>query len=353
MATIDFVNDASTDDAPAGFFADESAIQIWATNHIANDITFTIDVGYGECEGSPLGAFDLGESNVSTFYQYSYEDTVRPALVANLDAQGYTSAAADLPATITNDTMNLTESQAMALGLSGSFTTPDGYIGITDISGLMYWGQGKASGSTYSAMGTFKHEITEDMGRVMDNNSPADLFRFASDGVLMGQSTYGGYLSVDGGETVDAASSGGAYFDTNHNTDLGDWASGTDIFSGSIDPDLGEAMSPQDFDYMKLTGYDFTGQNDGDVVKADNALHAALSAKPTLLLDDTASNSGFIHRVNVDVHDWHQDVALKFDGAAARYDHLVGSDPTPPIGASSTFMFAPPHLDDLALGTHH
>ncbi|MGN6750863.1 MAG: hypothetical protein ACTHJS_19990, partial [Xanthobacteraceae bacterium] len=94
---INIVYDSSVANAPAGFTADVQAVVNYFESHFSNPITITIDVGYGEVDGSSLGSGALGES-VTYFDPVSYAQ-LQSALVANLIANGNSAAAATLPAT--------------------------------------------------------------------------------------------------------------------------------------------------------------------------------------------------------------------------------------------------------------
>ena len=83
---INVVFDASCANAPPGFEAGVEAVVSYFESHFSNPITITIDVGYGEVDGQPLGFGALAESaTVLTSVSYS---ALEAALVANADAIG-------------------------------------------------------------------------------------------------------------------------------------------------------------------------------------------------------------------------------------------------------------------------
>ena len=81
---INVVFDASCANAPPGFEAGVEAVVSYFESHFSDPITITIDVGYGEVDGQPLGFGALAESGtVLTSVSYS---ALEAALVANADA---------------------------------------------------------------------------------------------------------------------------------------------------------------------------------------------------------------------------------------------------------------------------
>jgi hypothetical protein len=119
--TIDLVFDSSVANAPAGFKPTADAVAAYLESQFATPITITIDVGYGEVDGTRLGSGDLGESE-STGIDVSYQE-VRSALLARTATADEIAAAASLPV---NDPASgldpygyyVTYAEAEALGLS-------------------------------------------------------------------------------------------------------------------------------------------------------------------------------------------------------------------------------------------
>jgi hypothetical protein len=114
---INVVFDANCANAPPGFEAGVEAVVTYFESHFSNSITITIDVGYGEVDGQPLGIGALAESaTVLTSVSYS---ALEAALVENANAIDDPAAAANLPTTSpVNGTWWVSTAEAQALGLS-------------------------------------------------------------------------------------------------------------------------------------------------------------------------------------------------------------------------------------------
>src|SRR5262249_5936271 len=142
-------------------------------SHFSNPVTITVDVGYGEVDGSSLGAGALGES-VTYFDPVSYAQ-LQSALAANLNASGNSAAAATLPATSPlNGQWWLSTAEAEALGITGTSNNPDGYVGFTSAANIFAYNDsnGVPSGQ-YDFMAVVAHEISEVMGRQMFDGTNA------------------------------------------------------------------------------------------------------------------------------------------------------------------------------------
>lgn len=251
---FDLVWDSSVAKAPSGF---ETAI-IGAAQHIAslfsNRMIVSVDVGYGEIDGSALGAGALGESE-SYGYLLNY-GTVTSAL----GAQGYAFAASNEP---TSGQFFTTSAETKAFGLINPLSTsPDGFVGFSK-SYPMYCGtSGTPSASQFDLYGIAEHELTEVMGRIGVENTykfngkatytPFDLFNYSQPGVLS-LSAKGGYFSTDNGVTNrgafnNAAANGG---------DIADWSSivANDAFDAFTSPGSVPAMTSNDALAVAALGY--------------------------------------------------------------------------------------------------
>jgi hypothetical protein len=223
---INIVWDASVANAPAGFKAGVEAVVSYFESHFSNPITITIDVGYGEVDGQPLGVGALAESaTVLTSVSYS---ALEAALVNNANAIGDTAAAANTPTTSpVSGNWWLSTAEALALGLSNVGGGPDGYIGFSSSVSFCYNDSNGVPLGQYDFFGVVAHEISEVMGRqMMDGEKfaggtsyePLDLFHYSAAGVHDFSGTTAGYFSPDGGTT------NLGNFNTNPSGDFGDWA---------------------------------------------------------------------------------------------------------------------------------
>lgn len=270
--------DSSVGNAPSGFQGGvESAVKYFL-NTFASPITISINVGWGEVNGSRLFLGTLGESETN-INQYSYSQIYNAmsaeATTGTTDQQ---SAVANLPnpstspnGPIANANYWVSNANAKALNLPGTATTtPDGWVGFGKVS--WYFGSGTQSSGQYDFISVAEHEISEVMGRiallgssvntgtsiVTNSYENLDLFRYSSAGTL---STTGGpsaYLSFDGGNTALN------YFNTTAGGDWGDWQSSGinsagndayDAFSSSGTPYQVSAMDGRE---LNVLGYTLT-----------------------------------------------------------------------------------------------
>jgi len=259
--TIDLVFDSSVANAPAGFKPTADAVAAYLESQFATPITITIDVGYGEVDGTRLGSGDLGESE-STGIDVSYQE-VRSALLARTATADEIAAAASLPV---NDPASgldpygyyVTYAEAEALGLSDGpgMGQAVGAIGLSSQFAFTYGTTNGAASGTYDAFGTMEHEITEVMGRIEDlgedgNDTPLDLFRYTSPGVRDLRPGPGSF-SINGTDLLaqfnNSAANGG---------DAGDWASSVrdDSFDDASEPGIANVVSPTDLRVMDVLGY--------------------------------------------------------------------------------------------------
>src|SRR5579871_4994150 len=93
--TIKVVYDPSVNGAPAGFKATVSAVVHFFETHLTAPVTIRIGVGYGEVNGSRLGAGNLGQSSYN-LYSYNYSD-ITAALTAHATTSADLVALASLP----------------------------------------------------------------------------------------------------------------------------------------------------------------------------------------------------------------------------------------------------------------
>lgn len=260
---INFVYDASVNSAPAAF---KTALQTAATildNAIANPITETIQVGWGENSGSTIPSNALATGGYLNSVLCSYAQ-IKNALTAAADTNGCAYMVADLPATdpTGNNWYSVAQAQAAALGLSNP--NAGAIAGTIGFSSTVNWSynQSNIGSSQYDLVGAAIHEITHALGRFSGWNiptigvvTPFDLYDYAASGVLqMKKGAAGGYFSVDGGVTNLNS------FDADPNGDSSDWALTVhgDAFGGGYQ---GQAQTLNQTDLLALQalGYDVVG----------------------------------------------------------------------------------------------
>jgi hypothetical protein len=259
--TFNLTYDASTTNAPAGFFtAFQAAINFYETNY-DDPITINLHVGWGEIDGQSLSPGDLGQS--STFQQGSYSCAqIRAALANDVKSADDATSVANLPATdpTRGASFVMANAEAKALGLlAGNATGIDGYVGFDATASYTFDPANRAVAGKYDFFGLASHEITEIMGRYgLGQNgassgrySPIDVFRYLSPGVLDLVKTNGAYFSINGGVTVINT------FNGTGGGDLSDWL-GSTFDSYNVDLTLGRemAISAGDLTEMDVLGYD-------------------------------------------------------------------------------------------------
>ena len=276
--TINVDYDASVANAPAAFKTTVAAVVSFLESQFSTPITITIDVGYGEIDGSSLGS-DLGRSE-SIGANVSYQ-ALRSALLARTATANEVAAAASLPVSDPTDggSFYLADAEAEALGLSSGpgSSTPVGAIGISSTLPFTYGTTNGAASGTYDAFGVIEHEITEVMGRTEDLGggvgiyTPLDLFRYSSPGVR--DLTPGrGYFSINGTTLLAQFNNPNA-----NGGDAGDWASSVanDSFDAFSTPGVANPISSTDLAVMDAIGFTPAG-----VVTSNPATVQSVTASP-------------------------------------------------------------------------
>ncbi|MGZ5052510.1 MAG: NF038122 family metalloprotease [Methylobacter sp.] len=261
---INFVYDASVNSAPAAF---KTALQTAATildNAIANPITETIQVGWGENAGSTIPSNALATGGYMNPVICSYSQ-IKDALTAAANTNGCAYMVANLPATSdpnVNNWYSVAQAQAAAIGLSNpNAGAIAGSIGFNSSVSWAY-SQSSIGRYQYDLVGAAIHEITHALGRFSGWNiptngvvTPFDLYDYSAKGVLqMNKGAAGGYFSVDGGVT------NLSNFDADPNGDSSDWASTVhgDAFGGGYQGQA-QALNQSDLLALQALGYDIVG----------------------------------------------------------------------------------------------
>ncbi len=208
MATLNLVFDASVNAAPAGFTsALNTAAQI-VGSQIQDPINITIDVGYGEINGTPITGNTLAEGGFSPGVFLTYDQLVGDLQNYSNTSQDYQTFLANLPATdpSNGDQWFLSDAEAQALG-DPNFTPnglPDGYAGFSSLFSYSYDNSNIASG-TYDLVGIAEHELTHVLGRIASPGylTPYDLASYdPNTGLLnLNNGPADRYFSFDGGQT--------------------------------------------------------------------------------------------------------------------------------------------------------
>ena len=237
-----------------------------------NNVTINIDVGWGEYGGNKLGPGALGENSPSVVSDnYS---TVETALVDTANASGDAVQLAAFSTLPTSDPtggegVDLSSAQAKALGLSGSSSGIDGYVGFNSSATWSFTHGVAPAAGAYYFVGVAEHEITEEMGRFslpLSTSAAAytvmDLFRYTAPGVRdtapgIGPKGSTSYFSYDNGATKL-----GRWNNQNGNGDLGDWypsgpaPQGNNSFNDFSNSGVINALTTTDVSLMNVLGWD-------------------------------------------------------------------------------------------------
>ena len=269
-----------------------------------NNVTITIDVGYGEVGGSILPSNALGASMGANYVTPSYS-SVRNALIAQ-----NASGSSTLPTTSPfSGTVYIPSAEAKALGVMANNSSLDGYVGF---SNAVSWDYTTATptASQYYLIGTIEHEITEIMGRIsLIDNAPSfysvmDLFRYSAANVrdlTSGGSGSTAYFSINNGVT-----NLGTWNNNPNNGDLGDWygspypsAGRNDAVNDYSSPGVINAFSSSDITLMQALGWTTsTGQAAPSIASFSpdsGKVGDGITNATVLILTGTAPASSAVH----------------------------------------------------------
>jgi hypothetical protein len=272
---INVTYDANTlTNAPSEFYTAVNYVVALFDATFTNSASINIEVGYGDFpyDGSALTS-DLGESQQSNVASASYSQ-VTQALVSD-GASGASTLPSSSPI---KGTLELGSAQEKALGLIGSSSALDGWVGIASDSELEeLTGDGWSFSATatpaadqYYLVGVIEHEFSEVMGRTsyLDTRGEygiLDLYRYAGPGIRKTSTGDPAYFSIDSGDTnLDSFNDSSIAVG-----DLGDWApnagpsgvfqyAGADAFDNNSLPGQINGLSSTDLTVMEALGWDAT-----------------------------------------------------------------------------------------------
>ena len=247
--------DSSVASAPPGFVTDVEQVADFYARALQpiSSGPITIDVGYGEINGTHIGGSALGESETN-LQQVSYYQLTQAYLA--YDHVAGTDLSENFPTTQPTGKFYISDAEAQALHIITTTPTVDGYVGFSSKSNIFdYSTSGTVPSSQYDFVGTVAHEISEVLGRIfLGNNqiSAYDFFHYSSgtNGTPVHDfaANGGGYFSTNGGNT-DLAN-----FNTAHGGDGADWgAGGTSISGGSAFDSFNAFGTPGQFSPVTQT----------------------------------------------------------------------------------------------------
>jgi hypothetical protein len=336
---INITFDASAQSAPTGFMAGILAAAQYLESQFTDAVTLNIAVGYGEVNGSALGANALGSSQ--TFLTSVSYATLLNALKLDAKTATDTSVIASLPATSpVAGTFWATTGEAKALGLlPGTQASTDGFTGFSSSLAFDFNNADGVTAGTFDFNGVVLHEFSEVMGRMLltgatigtttNSYDTYDLLHYASPGLRDFLASTPGYFSVNGGTT----NLGG--FNTVAGGDAGDWGSamGNDSFNAFSASGVVNAVSSSD-----LTALDAIGWDRGTGTSGSQPTGVAISPA-TQALAGAQSTSGLTAGVALAT-------ATQIGGAAGdSYSYTLGG-----AGAASFALSTTGNVGTLAAG---
>ena len=342
---INITYDSSVASAPAGFkTAIDAAVQYFESQ-FTDAVTVNLNVGYGEVGGYNLDAGALGES-LTYLTSFSYAQ-VQQALVADATSADDATSVAHLPASSpVSGTIWTSTAEAKALGLLGSYSGVDGYVGFASGNLFDYDNSNGITGGQYDFYGVFAHELTEVMGRALlvggsigsspHGYYPLDFFHYSAPGTPDFTGTTAGYFSINGGSTnLDN-------FNTSPYGDFGDWASsaGHDSFLAFSYSGVVNAITPADLTAVDVIGWDRAVTGGG--APPPPPPPPPPSSAPDLTVSGLSFDSAHISLL-IQLHNTGTSAAaasttgvfLSADSTITTSDHLVGTAHAPTLAPGS------------------
>ena len=248
--------------APAAFFSDVNYVATLFDSTFTNNVTVNIEVGYGDFPADNSVVPALGESEQNGLQWGNYSQ-VKQALT-NEGAPGSSTLPASSPL---SGGLVLPSAEEKALGLGGSTTALDGWVGIASdttvaqqTGGSWSYSPTATPGSNqYYLVGVLEHEFSEVLGRssyldVRGEYGVMDLYRYKAPGVHQTGTGSPAYFSVNNGTTnLDN-------WNTQSSGDIGDWASsaGADAFLAFSPPGQINGLSSADLTLLGSLGWTTT-----------------------------------------------------------------------------------------------
>lgn len=280
---IDYVYDASVANAPAYFKTELNSAATLLDAAVSNNITVTIEVGWGEDAGSPIpaGTESTGgpqQAGIGMTYGQLWA-----AAVANNDQ----ALLADMPSTDpTNGGMfyiSAAQQQAWGLlpanGVVNGSQIIDGNIGFSSAIDWSTSVSDRGAVGTQDLVGDAEAEISHALGRIVGDQqaaagwyTPFDLLRFASPGVQQLAVGQPAYISLNDGTTSMGT--------LNTSGDPSDWASLTDAFgngwAGTGTTSM--SLSQNDENVMGALGFNMVPLTSQVSMATGETVHASLNS---------------------------------------------------------------------------
>src|SRR3954462_2954090 len=191
-------------DLPTGFVAAAQYAAGKLDSLVSGDFTNTVQVVFGDLNGSPLRPGALAESLAGTLTTLSYTDLVqqlRAHAGNDVDREMVAHLPDNVPGDLANHNFMETSTQLKALGLHDpNDTAIDGMIGFSNQYAYTFDPAHRAVEGAYDAIGLFEHELTQALGR-LPYDGAFQLLAFESPGHFAQPTSATSYFSTDGGVT--------------------------------------------------------------------------------------------------------------------------------------------------------
>lgn len=240
--------------APSGFFTAVQYAVAQVDALIADNVTVTINFGWGRIGGQafPTGAVALSLP-LGFLFPYSQVRGALDAAQTTLDDYKSVNSLPWSDPTFGRG-IHVTVAQALALQLPGAFQGDlGGSVGLD--AGLQFEFNQTAKAGAYDAIGALYHEISEVLGRSSDLTNPSgtltilDLFRYSAPGIHT-MSTIGAYFSPDATTLV------AAFNNPANGGDPGDWVpNANDAFAQVSSPGPVATINMADLRELDVLGY--------------------------------------------------------------------------------------------------
>ncbi|HEY2051504.1 MAG TPA: NF038122 family metalloprotease [Caulobacteraceae bacterium] len=250
-------------------------------------VRVTVDVDWGNLDGTALLSGNVSESLASVYDGYTYakvKSYLKTAAATNPRDSVLVAAANSLPTTdpIPLNSFQITSADAKALGLlPPTMTNIDGYVGFS--KSVKYdFGTTAVSGE-YDFEALALHELSEILGRGSGLTSARptratimDLFRYARSGVHSFSYTASSYFSLNGGATNLGV------FNEASGYDRGDWVTtaANDVQDAVAYAGKLPALSSVDLEVLNALGWDATTNPDGWPTTLSTVTGAAAGGVP-------------------------------------------------------------------------
>src|SRR5262249_41485352 len=136
-----------------------------------DNVTFNLHVGFGERNGTALGAGSLGESFFH-LHHFTYAQ-IKTALTNDATSGDDATAVANLPSSDpdpSSHTYWVADTEAVALGLLPTSTSIDMFVGFSNTHTFDFDRSDGIAAGAFDFIGTVGHELSEVMGRELGVN---------------------------------------------------------------------------------------------------------------------------------------------------------------------------------------